>query len=1736
MSILKSLINTFVVAAIAMIVVSCVPKATEKKAICGTNQAFDTITRSCYSTSAVRVKPVGTKSSDSLLEEKPQLITLTYTDGNNDKALSCKVTNVSSNVEIISPFVTDGGLFLAADELATAIVSTAGAMPSPDTAAAATARAAMQAALAVAKATAYYPTLVTQVGIFKTQAATVLTLAAAHTGDVTLQSYATVAQEKMDTFSPVLSQTTDRCECSAGVCSTMVIPRMNKSGTAGFSYTVTDVDGESAVKAVTLTVTPMSRTTPHLAPVAESSYYIFNESATSTPTAYTIAVPTATDALGTVASSLQYSIVTAPAKGTLTNCMNLTGSSGVADSICTYTPTSGDTNDSVTVTRASAVIGNLTFYAKNFGAAGNNYSVRLFDLHADNSAYDAYVTATESFGMSNSSYGESFIRMNGNTIRIFINPNVTTTDDIVNLIAAHPQASSLIYAVSSATSYPSASSLVSLTGGTDAFDTFTYKVSNGLGGTSSDAIAMIKINPVNDAPIAPKTLSSVYSHSETLLEEETGHAVILDFKDVDSYTTSFTIDVKVDTVTPTCSSAMTNADFTVLTTSTNFTVPATTTGVASCTTAGVCTQTISIAANLDFSGSACLYYRVTDLSGAISEIQPVNLTVTNVNDAPLLSSVAFVTSTPAAPDGTALVDTVTKEDLEPTSTSYASIYAAPGGNSYEAAQTMTLTASSSNTTLIPNTVCQNYTPYAGTPVGAVVPAAIGLVYFDTTNFRCYISTGSSLNTDWALKPSLTVFPNCAYDYYGQGTPIGSVAATVSGKHYLDTTNNKCYISDLTLTAGWKQDVASFNYKISYVPTAEQSGLADITVTAKDSGGVLNSGVDTTTDIFQVNVQFVNDPPFFDSTNATAIHTNEGGAVQSDAFYVDEDKGRTTDENAQNVRITSIVSDNPSVLPASAITVFYDLNDNGVEDSGESRAIGVNLEDPSDAMDSTKNDVHLHAFYLKLDPVDGVSGNANITITVSDDDSTNPQTASTQISFIVHPVAALHGGWNNISSIGIKTDKSGTPVTDADIQCNYNKSTDTKRCAGADCTGTASPHSVIVPEAANVIYWDSSAKRCYRSTGTTQYSWVDFMTSCPVTRETGICSGENCITSTAAPYPLNSVIPTKVGTYYYNTNNNTCYVSTAKVANTNWEVYVPSKINLAWKSFTLVGSGASSAAQISGWNVYRRESGTDFNFKGGHLKNSSSTTVATITDPTVRTFTDTTAVAGKVYYYVVRPIDSLRSFPTYTPEIFSEVRVLASPANYSFVHRWIVNQEICNGMKITTTSTTRPSNVDPTKNFRCQYKGPGESTTSVGYYDYGRDLLVDSYEMGCPYAAAPKCSANGCVGIGAPSSTTNVVTNDLYYDRNSGTCYRYNGGWATVEATSSMAAMSTILNTALNAPLVNVTEAKAATICSARTNPTVASNVTLGSAILPSKKDFIAYASHKFDMIASDITDLEQGLSLNLNSRCNGSSASGLTTAYTDSTIPSTSFIYSLPGTATSGIKSIYTGSIPWGLNKGTESCVSRFGIQDLYGNVAEWTTDKMKCASQYVCTSDTMSASYSDYMFGTTLTTPTPTPYAFDYLSGPYYDANGDGIADNTTGPPYDAFLTEWTYSAGSFNASKFSYPVGLPINGDIATAYPLDPALDFVLEMGPSSGIVPEDLHEDGIIVNGATVYASSTKIGSFAVGGSYLSGQRAGRFTSELIPETTSRVDVGFRCIIPIDSTSGYPSSAASGHTYPY
>ncbi len=1660
---IKTFIQLFIFSALTVVLSACVPKATEKKAACGTNQSFNNITRTCVSILEPRYKPVATLSSAALTQETPSTITLSYTDGNKNPALSCRVYAQSANIEPISPTIINGGIFTKMDVLKASIENLYYAVDSAAPGIIPLVHlTAIGDAVILSKSTFTYATLLTQLGIIKSESDFIMTTARNYLSSSSVTTYYNLSVTRLAEYETYSSMVTNRCECAGGVCTTTIAPKLRQNGTAGFSYSITDMDGEGDAKAVSLTVAAASTSSGYLKPAVKSSYVsTYSESASAAPTTYSFTLPAASDYYGTAAASFNYKFVGTKVSnyGITTNgrvygCMDLVGSSGTTDKSCFYIPDSGDSFYSgAAPVKATATIQNIQFDALAEGTFANNYSVQIIKM----SSIDPVVQA-ENFGLVSATYTDTYIRVVDDTIKIYIGDN-TTGADIVAAVNSDLKAKYMVTASDvGATTFTSMSSATSLAGGTDAFDKLTYTASNAYSTSTNTASVIFTMAPTDDPPLTPTEYNSAYmpltlsgATTSAMAEgDAAGQTITLPYYEADNSPVVKAVTCAIDFAT------LPNIGL-------SYKVPTT----CSCDGAGVCSATV--VPNALFNGTGKFSYTITTIdqnsvTTATSGAQTVNVSVWEVNDAPTLT----ITSATATAAGV------------PTS------YAAPLPNPLHVQE---------NSTSAPSSAYICFTATAG--------------------------GGSDESTQ-----TLTVTPS-------QETPTSNASLVLTFDSVLapGATGNNCGASQ---------------YAVPFTSTQNQSGTTNIKITVADNGTThsVSAPLSTNTTI-PLTVDSVDDPPYF-SSYITSVQTNEGGAVVAGPFIVDEDTANSPDEDVQQIKIANITSDNTAILPVSAISVFYDLNDNGVEDSGESRTFGSSttiLPASQDLESAAGVDVKGHSFYLKLSPVPGNSGNSNITVTINDGTlgASNSHMVSKSFSLITNSVAAQHGGWSHISAVGLKTDKNGAPAATSDVVCNY----DTNKCDGSSsCTGTAAPNSTIVPADVNVIYWDSSNKRCYRSqTAGDKFSWIEMKTTCPITRSGGV----NFLYDSSL-LPAQSVpTPTAVDQYYYNPLTNVCYYSTQPMPGTfAWNSpYVPSKVTLSWNSFTISGSGSDSAVTIAGWNVYRREKGYDYDFKNGFLKTNSTDTM-TISNSLTRTFVDNTAIAGKVYYYLVRPVDSIHHLPTYTPDVFSEVRVLAPTENYSFVHRWMVNQEVCNSMHMTTTTTNK---VDPSHNYRCPYKGPAESSTVPGYYDIGKDMLVDISESGCPYTKAPACTASGCIGIGSPAGAglniSAAAAGNIFYDRSSGACYVANstaaGDWTDYNSAALIAANVTKSNTALNPPLTNISMSKASAICQLRSTAVPLANLGTANlavsdpsatALLPSKKEYIAYSAAPEDLSDSLITDLEQGYSLNVQSRCNSTNANGIDVAFSDSSIPSTSYIYSLPGTASSGIRSIYTGSVPWGMNYSTESCSSRYGVQDIYGNVAEWVLDSMSCpnAANFVCsmTSNTDLANYNftaeDYSVGAATD-----HYRFDLSTGPFVD---DGSGAPSAG---DSYLTEWDYKDELFNAGKFSFPVGMPINVDIGNAFPGKTFLDYLLDVGLTSGLTPNQLHEDGMIVNGAVINATAGKTGSFAQGGSYLSGNRAGRYSSELVPDSvTNRPDVGFRCYIPIDKDN-YPADSGR-HTYSY
>lgn len=140
----------------------------------------------------------------------------------------------------------------------------------------------------------------------------------------------------------------------------------------------------------------------------------------------------------------------------------------------------------------------------------------------------------------------------------------------------------------------------------------------------------------------------------------------------------------------------------------------------------------------------------------------------------------------------------------------------------------------------------------------------------------------------------------------------------------------------------------------------------------------------------------------------------------------------------------------------------------------------------------------------------------------------------------------------------------------------------------------------------------------------------------------------------------------------------------------------------------------------------------------------------------------------VGYYKTQVSETfLEEIPAQNANIRLKVQI--PPNNMNLVHRSAVNYEMCKMM-------SRAS--DPKKNMRCAFSGPGDYPRNSGpgkpnlnlddgFYDFGFNLFVDRYEVGCKWTRAvdkggTACGNSiGCMGTSFPSNSVGV-DGDVFY--------------------------------------------------------------------------------------------------------------------------------------------------------------------------------------------------------------------------------------------------------------------------------------------------------------------------------------------------------------------------------------
>jgi hypothetical protein len=347
-------------------------------------------------------------------------------------------------------------------------------------------------------------------------------------------------------------------------------------------------------------------------------------------------------------------------------------------------------------------------------------------------------------------------------------------------------------------------------------------------------------------------------------------------------------------------------------------------------------------------------------NGGIDTIQQsFTVAVQAINQTPTLNP---ITNT----DGTNTFTLL--ENASPLSVDLNNITAGPGDTN----QTLTVTATSSNTAVIPNPTV-NYTspnatgfltitpvPFTSTPTGTPVTITVFVMDNGGTLNGAVDHIQQTFNVvvlPVNQQPTLNPIPNPATLLENAPLQTVSLSGITAGK------GDNAQLPNLTVTASSSNSTLipnpiTVNYpngtdttsgSLSFTPAAGQFGTATITVTVDDHGGTDHGGVESVQQMFTVTVLRVNQPPTLNAiANPTPILENAGQQTVT-LSGISAGNG----DSDQTVHVTA-TSTNTGLIPN--LTVNY-----------------PNPATPNDLTSGT----------LTFTPAPGASGSAVITVVVKD---------------------------------------------------------------------------------------------------------------------------------------------------------------------------------------------------------------------------------------------------------------------------------------------------------------------------------------------------------------------------------------------------------------------------------------------------------------------------------------------------------------------------------------------------------------------------------------------------------------------------------------------------------------------------------------------------------------------------------------------------------------------------------
>ncbi|MDA1190212.1 MAG: Ig-like domain-containing protein [Candidatus Poribacteria bacterium] len=528
-------------------------------------------------------------------------------------------------------------------------------------------------------------------------------------------------------------------------------------------------------------------------------------------------------------------------------------------------------------------------------------------------------------------------------------------------------------------------------------DSFTFKANDGTVDSASNATVTLTITPVNDAPVA--------NAQNVVTNEDVATAVTLTATDVEGDTLTYTVLTQ-----PTNGALSGTAPNLTYTPATNyfgadsFTFKVNDGALDSATATISITDTAvndapianaqSVATNedtalsitltgSDVEGDTLTYSIVAaPARGALSGTAP-NLTYTptanlngadsftfKANDGTTDSATATVSinvfAINDAPTITAISNVTVNEDTTPSDIALAGV--GPGGAADESGQTVTITATSSNTSIIANPTISGTTLSFSAPVAN----ANGAVTITVT-----LNDGQASNNTTTTTFTLTLTPV-------NDLPVAN-AQTVSTNEdtalSITLTGSDIEGSVLTYTVVTQPTLGALSGtapNLTYTPTANLNGADSFTFKVND--GMADSAANATVSI---TVVAVNDPP---TLNAIGTVTVNEDATPSNITLTGIGPGGGADETGQTVTLTAISSD-PSIMSNPTIVGTTLIFSAPVTDANGTVAITVAANDGQSANNTT-----IRTFILNVTAVnDAPTFTAPANVTTDEDVQPSPVT-------------------------------------------------------------------------------------------------------------------------------------------------------------------------------------------------------------------------------------------------------------------------------------------------------------------------------------------------------------------------------------------------------------------------------------------------------------------------------------------------------------------------------------------------------------------------------------------------------------------------------------------------------------------------------------------------------------------------------------------------------------------------